>query len=149
MSQVDVQQLRIAAQKYQKAFQLLSASISKTSDFDADKDYTADELEPFDALSDRFIRIVEVAIKLFRTYEYYMQAQQSQTLRDGLHQMEKFGLISGIDIWLEMRDVRNRIVHDYIPEKVAEMYLLVRTVFYQELTRLSDKTNDLNLPSSD
>ncbi|MCK9607904.1 MAG: nucleotidyltransferase substrate binding protein [Methylomonas sp.] len=143
MNQLDIQQLTIAAQKYQKVFLLLSASINKTSGFEVDKAYTADELEPFDALSDRFIRIVEVAIKLFRTYEYYMQAQQSQTLRDSLHQMEKAGLISDIDIWLDMRDVRNRIVHDYIPEKIAEMYLLVRTVFYRELALLNDKVNDL------
>jgi hypothetical protein len=68
---------------------------------------------------------VEVAIKFFRTYEYYLQAEQSQTVRDGLHLMEKLGLVSGIDIWLEMRDVRNRIVHDYVPEKIAEMYRLI------------------------
>jgi hypothetical protein len=88
---------------------------------------------------------VEVAIKFFRTYEYYLQAQQSQTLRDGLHQMEKTGLISDIDIWLDMRDLRNRIVHDYISEKIAEMYLLVRTHFYQEMLRLNNKINALNL----
>jgi hypothetical protein len=90
-----------------------------------------------------------VAIKFFRTYEYYLQAQQSQTLRDGLHQMEKTGLISDIDIWLDMGDVRNRIVQDYIPEKIAEMYLLVRTHFYQELLRLNNKINSLNIYEKD
>jgi hypothetical protein len=149
MSQIDIQQLTIAAQKYRKAFQLLNASINKVLEFDVNKAYTADELEPFDALSDRFIRIVEVAIKFFRTYEYYLQAQQSQTLRDGLHQMEKIGLISNIDIWLDMRDVRNRIVHDYIPEKIAEMYLLIRTYFYQELKQLNNKINALNIFEND
>lgn len=85
------------------------------------KKYTADELEPYDALSDRFIRIVEISIKFFRTYEYYLQAEQSQSFRHGLHQMEKLGLISNIDIWLDMRDIRNKIVHDYVPEKIATL----------------------------
>ncbi len=130
MSQVNVQQLDIAIEKYQKTFQLLKASVVKTTDYDTNKNYSADELELYDALSDRFMRTVLVAIKFFKTYEYYLQAEQSQTLRDGLHQMEKLKLITNIDIWLEMRDIRNRIVHDYIPEKIAEMYQLIHTDFF-------------------
>ena len=122
--------------KFNRACLLFKASVKKTDGFDPVKNYTADELEPFDALSDRFIRIVEISIKLFRTYEYYLQADQSQTLRDGLHQMEKLGVISNIDIWLDMRDIRNKIVHDYMPEKVADMLHLIRHDFYDELIRL-------------
>jgi Nucleotidyltransferase substrate binding protein like len=130
------EQLEVAREKYQKVYQLLRASVIKTTDFDSERNYSADELEPYDALSDRFIRTVEVAIKFFRTYEYYMRVEQSQTLRDGLHQMEKLGVISSLDIWLDMRDIRNRIVHDYTPEKIAQMVHLVRNDFYEELTRL-------------
>jgi len=84
-----------------------------------------------------------VVIKFFRSYEYYLQAEQSQTLRDGLHQMEKLELISNIDIWLEMRDIRNRIVHDYVPEKIAEMYQLIRGEFYNELRQLDQKIKQI------
>jgi len=143
MTQQKYEQLLIAVEKFKKTFLLLSASVEKTSGFDANKKYTADELEPFDALSDRFIRLVEIAIKFFRTYEYYLQAEQSQTLRDGLHQMEKLELISNIDIWLDMRDVRNKIVHDYVPEKIAEIYQLVRNDFYTELAQLDSKIKQL------
>jgi len=86
-----------------------------------------------------------VAIKFFRSYEYYLQAEQSQTLRDGLHQMEKLELISNIDIWLEMRDIRNRIVHDYVPEKIAEMYQLIRGEFYNELRQLDQKIKQIEI----
>ena len=144
MSQTDIAQLHIATEKYKKAFQLLQASVKKITKFDIDKNYTADELEPYDALSDRFMRTVEVAIKFFRSYEYYLQAEQSQTLRDGLHQMEKLELISNIDIWIEMRDIRNRIVHDYLPDKMAEMYQLVCTEFYTELNKLHQKIQQIN-----
>jgi len=139
MSQTNIAQLRIATEKYDKAFRLLQASVKKITKFDIDKNYSADELEPYDALSDRFMRTVEVAIKFFRSYEYYLQAEQSQTLRDGLHQMEKLELITNIDIWIEMRDIRNRIVHDYLPDKMAEMYQLVCTEFYTELNELHQK----------
>lgn len=139
MSQRIHEQLLIAFEKFQKTLFLLKASVKKTSGFDINKTYSADELEPYDALSDRFIRVVELSIKLFRTYEYYVQAQQSETLRDGLHQMEKLNIISNIDIWLDMRDIRNRIVHDYMLEKIAEMYQLIRHDFYSELNQLEDK----------
>ena len=86
-----------------------------------------------------------MAIKFFRSYEYYLQAEQSQTLRDGLHQMEKLELISNIDIWLEMRDIRNRIVHDYVPEKIAEMYQLIRGEFYNELRQLDQKIKQIEI----
>ena len=65
-----------------------------------------------------------------------MRAEQSQTLRDGLHQMEKLAVISSLNIWLDMRDIRSRIVYDYTPEKIAKMYHLIRNDFYEELTRL-------------
>lgn len=136
MMTVREEQLGIAREHYCKVYQLLRVSVNKTTGFDSEKNYSADELEPYDALSDRFIRTVEMAIKFFRTYEYYMRAEQSQTLRDGLHQMEKLGVISSLDIWLDMRDIRNRIVHDYAPGKIAQMYHLIRNDFYEELTRL-------------
>jgi len=53
--------------------------------------------------------------------------------------MEKLELISNIDIWLDMRDIRNKIVDDYLPEKIAEIYQLVRGEFYDELILLESK----------
>ena len=147
MSQLTFKQLPIAKEKFQKTFHLLKASVEKTGDYDTTKTYSADELEPYDALSNRFMRTVEVAIKFFRSYEYYLQAEQSQTLRDGLHRMEKLELITNIDIWLDMRDIRNRIVHDYVPEKIAEMYQLIRGEFYKELSLLDQKIKQIELNS--
>ena len=79
MSQLNARQLQSAKEKYDKSYQLLTASVKKTTDYDVNKNYSADELESYDALSDRFMRIVETAIKFFRTYEYYLQAEQRQT----------------------------------------------------------------------
>jgi hypothetical protein len=144
MSQVNAQQWLSAKEKFLKTYLLLKASVEKIQPYNPDKIYSADELEPYDALSDRFIRTVEVGIKFFRTYEYYLQAEQSQTLRDGLHRMEKLGWVTTIDIWLEMRDLRNRIVYDYVPEKMAEMYQLICGEFYNELTRVDKKIKQLS-----
>lgn len=63
MMTVREKQLEIARENYSKVYQLLRASVNKTTDFDSERNYSADELEPYDALSDRFIRTVELAIK--------------------------------------------------------------------------------------
>jgi uncharacterized protein with HEPN domain len=37
----------------------------------------------------------------------------------------KWNLINDVEQWFRMRDLRNRIVHDYLPEKLAEIYALI------------------------
>jgi len=47
--------------------------------------------------------------------------------------MEKVGLVTNSPIWMRMRDVRNRIVHDYLPEQTKEMFDSIMGEFYEEL----------------
>jgi hypothetical protein len=120
--------------KLDKSFALVEASLSDLPDYDRKKAYTAKELEPYDALSDRFIRCVEVFIKYFKTYEYYHEAVVSETFRDGLNKMEKLGLVSNVRLWMRMRDVRNKIVHDYASEQTGSIFDQIMGAFFMELT---------------
>ena len=65
-------------------------------------------MEPYDAMSDRFIRAVEVSLKLFRTYERYLFIESSDAIRDLLNRMATVDLITSTQLWVAMRDVRNR-----------------------------------------
>jgi len=47
--------------------------------------------------------------------------------------MEKLGIVSSVEIWFRMRDVRNRIVHDYVPGVVKQMYDDIMGTFAAEL----------------
>ena len=125
--------LEINYKKLNGSIDLVRASLHKVKDYDPCRDYTADEREPYDALCDRFIRAVEISLKFFRTYEKVQFAEESETLRDMLNRAEKVGLISSVELWFRMRDVRNRIVHDYLPEKVKEMYDDIMGIFGNEL----------------
>ena len=62
-----------------------------------------------------------------------MFAETSETLRDQLNRMEKLSLITETSTWMAMRDVRNRIVHDYLPEDVKLIYQEIRGKFSDEL----------------
>jgi len=125
--------------KMRDAIALLEASLREIKPFDAVKKYTPKELEPYDALSDRFSRSVEISIKFFRSYEKLMYGENSDTLRDLLNKMEKLGLVSSTMLWINMRDVRNRIVHDYSPGSIQEIFSAIMGEFGQELLGLKDK----------
>ena len=124
---------QFARQKALSAIALVEASVNRVKPYQVDKQYTPQELEPYDALSDRFVRAVETSIKFFRSYEILMFAETSETLRDQLNRMEKLNLITETSTWMAMRDVRNRIVHDYLPEDVKQIYPEIRGKFSDEL----------------
>ncbi len=125
------------------AINLVEASLNEIKPFDENKIYSPKEREPYDALSDRFIRAIEISLKYFRSYEKLMYGENSETLRDLLNRMEKLEIISSTILWLQMRDVRNRIVHDYLPEEIKDMYDEIMNAFGKELLRLKGKL-DIN-----
>lgn len=131
-------------ERARKAFALVAASMVHYRPYSANTEYTAQELEPYDALADRYVRAVEIAIKYFRSHERLMFAESSDTYRDLLNRMEKAGLISAAGLWIEMRDLRNRIVHDYLPDQVAQLYALMTVHYVPELFALDTRLAQLD-----
>ncbi len=82
--------------KLRAALELVFASAASFLPFDPDRIYSPREREPFDALSDRFLRAFESSLKFFRTWERVREANASETFRDLLLRMEKLGLISDL-----------------------------------------------------
>ncbi len=121
------------------AINLVEASLNEVKAFDVNKTYSPKEREPYDALSDRFIRAIEISLKYFRSYEKLMYGENSETIRDLLNRMGKLEIISSITLWMQMRDIRNRIVHDYLPEEIKDMYDEIMDAFGKELLRLKTK----------
>ncbi len=134
--------LRQSAEKLQRAIRLLDASVRRVSVYDEGRTYTAEELEPYDALVSRFERAVEIALnKFFRAVELFEGETPSETIRDRLNRMEKLSFAASVDVWMRMRDVRNRISHDYLPGQVRQIYEDIRIEFTPELRRLSDRVD--------
>jgi uncharacterized protein with HEPN domain len=50
--------------------------------------------------------------------------------------MEKVGLISGLSTWISLRDLRNRVVHDYLPDELAALYAAIIGDAVPEFRRL-------------
>jgi nucleotidyltransferase substrate binding protein (TIGR01987 family) len=124
---------------------LVEASLSQITPYDVNQNYTPEEMEPYDAMSGRFIRAVEVSLKFFRTYERYLFAESSDTIRDLLNRMATVDLITSTQLWVAMRDVRNRIVHDYLPKDIKQIYDAIQNQFGNELKQLKSKLIDLSI----
>ena len=135
--------LDASRRRYEAAAELLAASLVRYRPFDPVRAYTPEELEPYDALCDRYMRAVEMAIRCLRTVERARLAVNSESYRDLLSNAAKWSLIEDVEQWLRMRDLRNRIVHDYLPEKLAEIYVLIVREYAPELLRLREKLRQL------
>lgn len=55
--------------RFREAAALVDASLKRYRPFDPVRSYTPEEREPWDALCDRYLRAVEMAIRMFRTLE--------------------------------------------------------------------------------
>jgi len=88
------------------------------------KDYdTLPKIQKFalNALIFRFSKLQDLlGAKIFRTYlEYNGYGTQGISYFDILKEIEKEGIVD-IDSWSELRELRNKIAHDY-PEELDEM----------------------------
>ena len=129
--------LRADFEKLSRAIALVVHSTERVQPYDAERTYDPMELEPYDALSGRFERAVEVALgKFFRSVELFESGIPSDTVRDRLNGMRKLDLIADVELWLEMRGVRNRIAHDYLPEEIKVIYDDITQKYAVELRRL-------------
>ena len=126
-------------EKSRKSIALVAASLQGYTVFDAAREYSPKELEPYDAFADRFVRSVECSLRYMRSLEMVQFAEQSESTRSLLDRMEKLGVVSSAGLWMQMRNIRNRIVHDYLPQQVADMFELLVSKFGPELLRFQAK----------
>ncbi|MDQ3018969.1 MAG: hypothetical protein M3R36_00110 [Bacteroidota bacterium] len=84
--------------------------------------YTEEEFMYFDVLTSRFSRLSDYIIqKAIRTIDK-IDEEDAGTVRDRLNRAEKKELISSTDEFVEIRNLRNDITHEYIPEEMSEIF---------------------------
>lgn len=89
-------------------------------------------------------RAFESCLKFFRTFERLREATVSDTFRDLLQRMHKVGLITDAQTWLNLRDLCNRIAHEYLPEELAKRYGGIITTAAQEMRILKSQIATLD-----
>lgn len=87
--------------KLRASLELVFASAATYTSFSPGHIYPPLEREPYDALSDLFLRAFESSLEFIRTWERVREANVSETFRDLLLRMEKVRLISGPGLSLQ------------------------------------------------
>jgi len=123
--------------KLRAALDLVFASAEAYAPFEPARCYSPQEREPYDAFADRYLRGFESSLKFFKTWERIREATPSDTFRDLLLRMEKLGIISHHERWISLRDLRNRVVHDYLPGELALLYEAILVEAVPEFRRLA------------
>jgi hypothetical protein len=105
----------------QSAVQTLGQSALKCSGIAAKEEYTFEEQESFDSLTSKFNRTSDLFTqKIIRT-SWMLMHEPFVSFIDMMNLAEKIGMIDSADKMIEIRDMRNQIAHEYIPEAIRDL----------------------------
>jgi hypothetical protein len=101
--------------------QTLHLSFSKCQKIGFREQYTFEEQESFDSLTSKFARTSDILIqKVLRTV-WSLLHEPSMPFIDLANRCEKESIIPSADELIEIRDLRNQIAHEYLPEVLKAM----------------------------
>ncbi len=122
-----------------KAAQALRYSYDRCNQIGVKDVYSQDEQEKFEALTGRFARLSDILIqKIFRLIDA-IDLDAEGTVRDRINRAEKKNLIQSASGFIEVRELRNEIAHEYIPdaiEAIFEKALLKTPLLFDSVERV-------------
>jgi hypothetical protein len=126
-----------------RAVSLLRRSVERAKKLHKDaetRNLTIDELEVFEALTSRYGRAIDfITSKLFRTIDR-VELSDDGTVLDRINRFKKRGVLRDDVNYALLKDLRNRIVHEYVIEAndqvVTEVIAHAELIF--EMLRLAE-----------
>ena len=130
--------LQSARQELLDARQHLNFSTKSVSSILAEGEWTELELEKVEAFTSRFARVVDLLInRVLRAIDRF-ELNEPGTLLDTANRAVARNLISGVDWLRELKDIRNRIAHDYAGLQLPDLFVYCQRVV-PELERSCQK----------
>jgi hypothetical protein len=127
MKQKELLRLQADLALMDKATEHLRYSYQRCQTVGHKENYTADELEHFESLTGRFARLSDLIIqKIFRLIAQ-LDLDNQGTIRDQINRAEKKGLIASAETFIEIRELRNNIDHEYDPTATFTLFHTVIT----------------------
>jgi len=103
-----------------------SFSICREYKFSSLEELSEEQLTNLEALSSRFGRSIDILIyKVLRNLDIY-ELEDVENKLDILIRAEKRGLVEDYEQLIEMKDLRNRLVHEYITDIVKIFKLVIQ-----------------------
>jgi len=109
----------------------LKKSVEKCQSIGKKKEYSFEEQESFDSLTSKFNRTSDIFTqKVVRTI-WILLHEPFVPFIDMMNTCEKMQIIRSADAMIEIRDLRNQIAHEYIPEAVNDLIADAIDLSYQ------------------
>ena len=105
------------------AASVLRYSYKKCIGIKAKKRYSLKEQDAFEILTSRFARLCDIIIQRVLKTIHSIDLDEIGTVRDSINSAEKKNLIKSAEEMIEMRELRNSIVHEYIPDVIRKVYI--------------------------
>ena len=106
---------------FEKSINTLERSRNKCSKLYLKKDYTFEEEEAFDSLTSKYGRTSDLYTQKILRTTWMLLHEGFIPFIDMMNQCEKIGIINSSDALIEIRDLRNQVAHEYIPESVNSL----------------------------
>ena len=99
----------------------LQQSSDKTHLLLQQSEFNFEELESIDSLTSKFSRTSDIYLQRVLRSIWMLLCEDTVLLIDLLNHAEKLMIILSAEELLQMRDIRNQIAHEYLPEAVPEL----------------------------
>ncbi len=99
----------------------LQQSRDKTHQLLQQSEFSFEELESIDSLTSKFSRTSDIYLQKVLRSIWMLLREDTVPLIDLLNRAEKLMIIVSAEELLQMRDIRNQIAHEYLPEAVPEL----------------------------
>ena len=105
----------------QRSLKSLQQSRDKTHQLLQQSEFSFEELESIDSLTSKFSRTSDIYLQKVLRPIWMLLREDTVPLIDLLNRAEKLMIIVSAEELLQMRDIRNQIAHEYLPEAVPEL----------------------------
>lgn len=100
-----------------------SITLCQGIDVSAEKAIPIEDLDKFETLTSRYARISDIVTqKVFRTINQ-IDLEADGTTRDFINRAAKKGFIEDENAFFEMRELRNRIAHEYAAKSLRNIFV--------------------------
>jgi len=122
----------------QAAVVTLRLSIIKCQTIGQKENYSFEELESFDSLTSKFNRTSDIFTQKVMRTVWMLLHEPFVPFIDMVNKAEKMVLLRSADAIIEIRDMRNQIAHEYIPEAIRDLVPEVIELTTQLIENIED-----------
>ena len=118
----------------------LHLSVEKCKTIEFKKDITFTEQESLDSLMSKFNRSSDIYTKKILRSTWMLLHEGFAPFIDMMNKMEKMSAIQSAEQLIRIRDLRNDIAHEYLPELIHE--LIPKVIINSEILEENIKTTE-------